>query len=100
MLAARSRRLLRRACQPGRHGGVMRTESAVVRVASTGTARKGGLMSRVIADRFQRWFEYERDAHAKVLRSLESVPPGRRSDPEFARAVATLAHVAAARGIW
>jgi uncharacterized damage-inducible protein DinB len=57
-------------------------------------------MSRVIAGRFVRWFEYERDAHAKVLRSLESVPPERRSGPEFGRAVAILAHVAAARRLW
>jgi uncharacterized damage-inducible protein DinB len=56
--------------------------------------------SRELAGRFQRWFEYERDAHARVLRSLESVPAERRSCPEFARAVAILAHVAAARRIW
>ena len=57
-------------------------------------------MSRELAGRFQRWFEYERDAHAKVLRSLESVPADRRSCPEFEKAVAILAHVAAARRIW
>ena len=28
-------------------------------------------MSREIAGRFQRWFEHERHAHEKVLRSLE-----------------------------
>ena len=57
-------------------------------------------MARELAGRFQRWFEYERDAHAKVLRSLESVPAARRSSPEFQRAVALLAHVAAARRLW
>jgi uncharacterized damage-inducible protein DinB len=57
-------------------------------------------MARELAGRFQRWFEYERDAHAKVLRSLESVPAGRRSGPEFERALAILAHVAAARQLW
>src|SRR5262245_30800742 len=57
-------------------------------------------MSRVIAERFQRWFEYERDAHAKVLRSLETVPEDRRSGPEFRKAVSILAHVAAARKVW
>jgi uncharacterized damage-inducible protein DinB len=57
-------------------------------------------MSRVIAERFQRWFEYERDAHAKVLQSLESVPDDRRSCPEFEKAVTILAHVAAARRVW
>ena len=57
-------------------------------------------MSRESAGRFQRWFEYERDAHAKVLRSLESVPAARRSCPEFEKAVAILAHIAAARRLW
>src|SRR6516164_8689191 len=57
-------------------------------------------MARELAGRFQRWFEYERDAHEKVLRSLESVPAGRRPGPEFERAVAILAHVAAARRLW
>ena len=57
-------------------------------------------MSRVLAGRFERWFEHEREAHAKVLRSLESVPAERRSGPEFEKAVAILAHVAAARRVW
>jgi uncharacterized damage-inducible protein DinB len=57
-------------------------------------------MSRELAGRFQRWFEYERDAHAKALRSLESVPAAARSGPEFQKAVAILAHVAAARRVW
>jgi hypothetical protein len=57
-------------------------------------------MSRAIAARFQRWFEHECHAHEKVLRSLESVPADRRAGPEFAKAVAILAHVAAARRGW
>jgi uncharacterized damage-inducible protein DinB len=55
---------------------------------------------RELASRFQRWFEYEQDAHAKVLRSLESVPAERRSSQEFKKAVAILAHIAAARRLW
>src|SRR4051794_39733652 len=57
-------------------------------------------MARTLASRFQRWFEYERDAHEKVLRSLETVPADRRAGPEFQRAVSILAHVAAARKVW
>jgi uncharacterized damage-inducible protein DinB len=57
-------------------------------------------MVRILASRFQRWFEHERDAHAKVVRSLESVPADRRSGPEFQKAVSILAHVAAARKVW
>jgi uncharacterized damage-inducible protein DinB len=57
-------------------------------------------MSREVVGRFQRWFEHERDAHARVLRSLESVPLDRRSSPEFEKALAILAHIAAARRVW
>jgi uncharacterized damage-inducible protein DinB len=57
-------------------------------------------MPREIATRFQRWFEYECDAHAKTLRSLESVPAERRTAAEFAKALGILAHVAAARRLW
>src|SRR4051794_18347176 len=56
-------------------------------------------MSRDVAARFQRWFEHERHAHEKVLCSLEGVPAERRAGPEFERAVAILAHVAAARRV-
>src|SRR6266536_1125888 len=52
------------------------------------------------ADRYRRWFEYERDAHDLVIRSLETVPADRRASPEYRRAVTTLAHLAAARKVW
>ena len=57
-------------------------------------------MARTMASRLSRWFEHERHAHAEVLRSLQSVPEGRRSGPEFQRAVSILAHVAGARKVW
>src|SRR5262245_6012333 len=57
-------------------------------------------MPREVVERYQRWLEYERDAHEKVVRSLETVPPDRRSGPEYRRAVSILAHVAAARRLW
>ena len=50
--------------------------------------------------RFQRWYEYEKDAHAKVLASLDTVPKARRTTPEFGKAVALLAHMIAARQLW
>jgi uncharacterized damage-inducible protein DinB len=58
------------------------------------------IMQREMAERFQRWFQYEIDVHAKVVQSLESVPATRRDDPAFQKAVDVLAHIAAARGIW
>jgi uncharacterized damage-inducible protein DinB len=53
-----------------------------------------------IANRFRRWFEYEQDAHTKVVRSLETVSADRQSCAEYKRAVSILGHIAAARGIW
>jgi uncharacterized damage-inducible protein DinB len=57
-------------------------------------------MSDMMAKRYRRWFEYEKDAHAKVVRSLETVPVDRRPTPEFRRAVAILDHIVAARRVW
>jgi uncharacterized damage-inducible protein DinB len=53
-----------------------------------------------MTERFRRWYEYEQDAHAKVLRSLETVPEGRRSSAEFHKAVDLLGHIDAARRMW
>ena len=53
-----------------------------------------------ITARYRRWFEYEQDAHAKVLASFESVPTERRETTEFRKAVAVFAHIVAARRMW
>jgi len=50
--------------------------------------------------RFQRWYAYEKDSHAKALASLDTVPADKRSSPEFDKAVALLAHLVAARKLW
>jgi uncharacterized damage-inducible protein DinB len=57
-------------------------------------------MGREVIARYRRWFEYEQDAHAKVLSSLHTVPADRRDTPEYRKAVALLAHVVAARRVW
>lgn len=57
-------------------------------------------MPQSIADRYRRWFDYEKEAHAKVVHSLDTVPEDRRSSPEYTRALSILAHVAGARLIW
>jgi uncharacterized damage-inducible protein DinB len=57
-------------------------------------------MAEELVARFQRWFEYEKDAHAKVIRSLETVPADRRSSSEYRRAVEMLGHMVAARRVW
>ena len=53
-----------------------------------------------LADRFRRWYEYERDCNAKSLAMLASVPVERRSAPEFQKAVDRMAHLVAARRRW
>jgi uncharacterized damage-inducible protein DinB len=53
-----------------------------------------------LADRFRRWYDYERDCNAKALAMLASVPAERRSAPEFQRAVDRMAHLVAARRRW
>jgi uncharacterized damage-inducible protein DinB len=57
-------------------------------------------MASALTERFRRWFEYERDALAKVISSFQSVPEENRSAAEFRRAVALLAHMVAAREVW
>ncbi|MCH7791921.1 MAG: hypothetical protein IIC49_07925 [Planctomycetes bacterium] len=50
-------------------------------------------------ERYRRWFQYEQDAHAKVLASLETVHEDRRGE-DFQRAVDLCAHIMAARRLW
>lgn len=51
-------------------------------------------------ERFRTWYEHERDANAKMLAMLQSVPVERREDPRFQRAVTLAAHLAACRMNW
>jgi uncharacterized damage-inducible protein DinB len=53
-----------------------------------------------LADRFRRWYEYERDCNAKSLEMLASVPVERRSAAEFQKAVDRMTHLVAARRRW
>lgn len=52
------------------------------------------------ADRYRCWFEYEKNANAKVLAAIQSVAPPLRDKPEFQKAVDLSAHMAAARMMW
>jgi uncharacterized damage-inducible protein DinB len=53
-----------------------------------------------IADRYRRWFAYEKDAHEKTLRSLGTVVEARRSHPSFRKGVGLVGHLVAARELW
>jgi uncharacterized damage-inducible protein DinB len=58
------------------------------------------MVATTLADRYRRWFEYEKDSHQKVLASLEAVPAAKREAPEFRKALSWLAHLMAARQLW
>src|SRR5260221_7179670 len=53
-----------------------------------------------MADRFRKWYEYERDCNAKSIAMIESVPAEKRSAPEFQKAIDKMAHLVAARRRW
>lgn len=52
------------------------------------------------ADRLRHLYEHERDASAKVIRMLESVPHAQQSSAQFERALSKAAHVQIARHAW
>jgi uncharacterized damage-inducible protein DinB len=53
-----------------------------------------------LADRFRKWYDYERDCNAKTVEMLHSVPQERRAAPEFQKAIDRMAHMVAARRRW
>src|SRR5688572_22692307 len=57
-------------------------------------------MTPNIADQYRRWFDYEKDSHAKVFTSLEAVDGQLRSSPLFQKALDLMAHLVAARRMW
>jgi uncharacterized damage-inducible protein DinB len=57
-------------------------------------------MTNPLVSPHRRWFEYERDAHAKVLASLHTVPDNHRSTPAFQKAISVFAHIIQARRLW
>src|SRR5438874_2167106 len=57
-------------------------------------------MATTLIAHYRRWFDYEQDAHEKVVKSLESVPPERHSSTEYRKAIELLAHIAGARRVW
>src|SRR2546426_599956 len=57
-------------------------------------------MTDSLIDRYRRWFDYEKDSHAKTLASLNAVPEELRNGKDFRRAVYLLGHIVAARRMW
>ena len=90
-------------CCPIRGADIAEVDSsAATRVIVVNRGEKSAevAMSMMSSDRYRRWFEYEKDAHAKVLASLETVPESRRADPPFQKATSLLGHMEAARRLW
>jgi uncharacterized damage-inducible protein DinB len=51
-------------------------------------------------EQYQRWFEYEKDSHRKVLAALETVPEDRQHSEVWQKAWNLLGHIVAARRLW
>ena len=52
------------------------------------------------SERYRRWFEYEKDSHAKVLASLALAPNHLQSSEAFQKALELMAHIISARWLW
>jgi uncharacterized damage-inducible protein DinB len=50
--------------------------------------------------RFHLWYQHEKEVHAKVLDSLETVPEESRSESTYRKALDLFAHILAARRMW
>jgi uncharacterized damage-inducible protein DinB len=57
-------------------------------------------MNHTPIESYRRWFEYEKDSHAKTLASLNAVPEHLRESKEFGKAVYLMGHIIAARRMW
>jgi uncharacterized damage-inducible protein DinB len=51
-------------------------------------------------ENYRRWFEYEKDSHAKTLASINAVHEDLRNTAEFRKAVYLMGHIVAARRMW
>jgi uncharacterized damage-inducible protein DinB len=57
-------------------------------------------MNDSLIDRYRRWFEYEKESHAKTLDSLNAVREELRTSEQFRKAVYLMGHIVAARRMW
>jgi uncharacterized damage-inducible protein DinB len=53
-----------------------------------------------MAERYRRWFAYEKDSHRKVLAAFAAAPRRVRATRQFRKAVELAGHIVAARQIW
>jgi len=57
-------------------------------------------MNGIPPDQFRRLFEYEQEAHRRVLDSLRRAESDHHDDTELAEAVGLAAHIATCRDMW
>lgn len=57
----------------------------------------GSVGTEPLIARYRHWFDHERDANAKMLDMLETVPEPARADAKFERALKLAGHLAACR---
>ncbi|MFO0892343.1 MAG: DinB family protein [Isosphaeraceae bacterium] len=57
-------------------------------------------MSHDLVQQYRHWFDYEKDAHRKVLESFETVPADGRQSATFQKALDLMGHIIVARRIW
>ncbi len=58
------------------------------------------MMNEGLISRYRRWFDYEKDSHAKTFDSLKAVSEELRESAEFRKAVNLMGHIVAARRMW
>jgi uncharacterized damage-inducible protein DinB len=57
-------------------------------------------MNDILTSRFRRWFEYEKNSHARTVDSLTAVTEELRESEVFRKAVYLMGHIIAARRMW
>lgn len=57
-------------------------------------------MTNPVTGQYRRWFECEKDAHAKVLASFAAVPDPLRLLPSYDQALGLMMHIVEARRLW
>lgn len=57
-------------------------------------------MLPTLIEQYRRWFECEKDAHRRVLASLDTVPEANRDSEPYKKALCLMGHLVAARRMW
>ncbi len=53
-----------------------------------------------MVERYQLWYEHEKDCNQRMLAMIDSVPTSQRSDPRFEKVLVLALHLAVCRENW